>query len=108
MQQISTTTGIKIDTLNRSYRADKNLIALADDDEDEMYAGDYFPRRFPGDFLSIEYLSIYDEQASEKTMGLIAGIYEKKSQADSALQIVNRSGHKAITRKTRMFIGCLH
>jgi len=28
MQQISATTGIKIDTMNRSYRADKNLIAL--------------------------------------------------------------------------------
>src|SRR5688572_6172647 len=33
-----------IDTLGRTYNKTKDLIALPEDDEDEMYAGEYFPR----------------------------------------------------------------
>ncbi|WP_207535643.1 hypothetical protein [Desertivirga arenae] len=108
MKEVSHLTNIKIDTLNRSFRADKNLIALADDDEDEMYAGDYFPRRFQGNFLSIEYLSSYLDDAPEKTMVLIAGIYDNKASADSAFQVISSKGVKVQNRKTKMFIGCLH
>ncbi|WP_262490545.1 hypothetical protein [Hymenobacter sp. CRA2] len=35
------------DTLGRFFDEQKNLIRLPDDDEDELYAGDYFPRRCP-------------------------------------------------------------
>lgn len=108
MERLSSAAGLKIDTLNRSYRLDKDLIALPENDEDEMYAGDYFPRRSPGDFLSIEYLNFYDERAKEKMMVLIAGIYDEKNLADSALSVIRKSGHSAVSRKIKMFVGCLH
>lgn len=38
---------IPIDTMGRYFNKDKNVIALPDNSEDEMYAGEYLPRRFP-------------------------------------------------------------
>ena len=108
MQEFSLKTGIKIDTLDRSYRADKNLIALPDNYDDELYAGAYFPRRYEGRFLSIEYLNFYQDKAPEKMMALVAGIYENKDTADSALKMITNSGQKAVNLKVKMYIGCLH
>ncbi len=108
MLALSKTTGIKIDTLDRSYRSDKNLIALPDNYDDDIYAGDYYPRRSPGTFLSIEYLNLYKEDSPEKMMALISGIYENKSSADSALEVVNNTKMYAFIQKTKMYIGCIH
>ena len=108
MLALSKTAGIKIDTLDRSYRSDKNLIALPDNYEDDIYAGDYYPRRSPGTFLSIEYLNLYNEDSPEKMMALVGGIYENKNSADSALEEVNNAKMNAFIQKTKMYIGCIH
>lgn len=99
---------IPIDTMGRFYNIRKKLIALPDNDEDEMYAGDYFPRRFPSENLSLEYLSFYQKLAGEKTMALVTGIYETEKEADSALVVLHKTEKNAFKIKADIYIGCMH
>lgn len=99
---------IPIDTMGRSYHVVKDLIALPDIDEDELYAGNYFPRRFPSEHLSLEYLDFYTENAGDKTIALVAGIYEAERSADSALAVLHSVNQNAFKIKAKVFIGCMH
>lgn len=99
---------IPIDTMGRFYNKTKNLIVLPDNDEDEIYAGDYFPRRFPSDNLSLEYLNFYQRQAGEKTIALVTGIYEKETSADSALTVFHKTEKKVFKIKADIYVGCMH
>lgn len=99
---------IPIDTMGRFYNKTKNLIALPDNDEDEIYAGDYFPRRFPSDNLSLEYLNFYQKKAEKKTIALITGIYETEKSSDSALAVLYKIDRKAFKMKADIYVGCMH
>ncbi|HMR47421.1 MAG TPA: hypothetical protein PKC85_11705 [Bacteroidia bacterium] len=99
---------IPIDTMGRFYNKTKNLIALPDDDEDELYAGDYFPRRFPSENLSLEYLDFYQKKAGDKTIALITGIYENEKSADSALTVLHKTEEKVFKIKADIYLGCMH
>ncbi len=107
MFTVKQSTGIPIDTMDRHYDKSKDLIIVPDTSSDEIYAGDYFPRRYPSANLSLEYMTVYKPDSKDKTIGLIAGIYEKKNSADSALNII--AGQKeAFELKSKVYIGCMH
>lgn len=108
MLALSEQFGIPIDTMGRGYLPTKDLIALPEDDEDELYAGDYFPRRFPSDGLSLEYLAHYNEDAGSKTIALVAGIHEARTGADSVVALLRSAGHQAYRIEARLYLGCLH
>ncbi len=97
-----------IDTLGRIYNPQKNLIALPENDEDEMYRGEYYPRRYPAEFLSLEYLSWYLEGEESKTIALVSGIYEEQESADRALTALKREAPSAFILRARVYIGCMH
>lgn len=99
---------IPIDTMGRFYNKTKNLITLSDDDKDEIYAGDYFPRRFPSNNLSLEYLSFYQSLASNKTIALVAGIYESEERADSLMSVLSKAEKNVFKIKAHMYVGCVH
>ncbi len=99
---------IPIDTMGRYYNKAKNLIALHDNGEDEMYAGEYYPRRYPSENLSLEYLNLYQNLAGEKTIALVAGIYEHEKSADSAMDVLKKTEKKVFKIKADMYIGCMH
>ena len=99
---------MEIDTLGRHYYAAKDLIALPDNDPDEIYAGDYFPRRFPSENLSLEYLEMYDIHSAEKTIALVTGIYETEKLAERALKLVKEAEKNAFMVKADIYLGCLH
>ncbi|QIX60026.1 hypothetical protein HER32_01995 [Hymenobacter sp. BT18] len=107
MTAIQKATRLPIDTLGRIYDARKNLIKVPEDDEDEMYAGEYYPRRDPSASLSIEYTTLY-RSASAKSMALVTGIYEDPARADSALVALHSVVPKAFLIKTQLYIGCMH
>lgn len=108
MFDISHTTGITIDTLDRFYNPKKDLIQLPDNyPEDDIYQGDYFPRRYPSQNLSLEYLDWYKDGAKAKTIALIRGIYENKTSADSALKVLE-SIQTAFVIKSHIYVGCMH
>lgn len=104
---------IEIDTLGRYFNKDKQQIILPENDEDEIYRGEYFPRRFESRTLSIEYAYIYQENMLEPTeypteMILVSGMFAEKQKADS-LQNVLKSNYKNVfVQKTKVYIGCMH
>ena len=97
-----------IDTMRRTYNATKDLIALPDNDADEVYAGDYFPRRYPTDALSLEYLNVYKPNASETSIALVTGMYTDQREADSALNILKKQSSAAFVVKSDIYMGCMH
>jgi len=99
---------ITIDTLGRYYNKAKKQIVLPDNDEDEMYAGDYFPRRYPSENLSLEYLNFYIRTADKKTIALVSGIYQFEKSADSLLNIIKKTDKKAYKLKSQIYVGCMH
>ncbi len=108
MMALHQSASLEIDTMGRGYNKAKDLIALPEDDEDEMYAGEYFPRRFPSTNLSLEYLSLYREHAHPKTIALIAGIYGTAPEADSAASVLRKQRTGAFVLKSEIYIGCMH
>jgi hypothetical protein len=81
---------------------------LADNDEDEIYRGDYYPRRFPSDNLSLEYLTLYKPVSGDKTIAFVTGIYETKHSADSARQSIINIQPKTFVLKSEIYTGCIH
>ncbi len=108
MYSLSEFTKIKVDTMNRYYNLEKKHIVLPDNDEDEIYRGDYYPRRGGNDFLSIEYTALYDKKSTEHNMCVVAGLFETKKSADSLLQIIKPFAGKAFVVEAKIYEGCLH
>ena len=108
MFQLKDIMSLEIDTLGRYYNKKKNLIALPDNADDELYAGDYFSRRNPSESLSLEYLDAYKHGAKKKQIALVSGIYEDQTSADSALLILKKTMSKAFKLKSHLYIGCMH
>lgn len=108
MLKISEESKIKIDSLDRSFDKSKGRLVLPEDYEDEIYAGENYPRRFESDYLSIEYLNFYIDKCGENTMAIIEGIYEDKVQADSAYAAIRKFDDKALFVRSKMFVGCMH
>lgn len=108
MYRLSQLKGWDIDTMFRTYYPDKDLIALPEDDEDEIYAGDYYPRRFPSETLSLEYLLMYEDNVSEKSIALVRGIYEEQKQAEAATKILKKDAPKAYWVAAKIYTGCMH
>lgn len=98
------------DSMGRYYDKHKNLIVVPYDPEDPeyQYAGDYYPRRFPSETLSLEYLDFYSTKSGESTIALVAGIYEQEYLADSAVTSLHHARFKAFKLKTYMYTGCMH
>lgn len=99
---------LKIDTMERLYNKKKDLISLPINHEDEIYAGEYYPRRHPSEDLSLEYLNYFDTTAREKTIALVAGIYGTKEEGDKATALIKTQLPTAYLLKAKVFIGCMH
>lgn len=81
---------------------------LSETDDDEMYRGTYFPRRFPGESLSLEYYNTYDDRSSKKNIALVAGMYVTRQGADSCLEVVKDLAPRAFVLKAVVYEGCIH
>jgi hypothetical protein len=99
---------IPIDSMERSYDQSRNLIVQTKDDEEGVGAGEYSPRRYASDNLSLEYLNFYKEEAGEKTIALVTGIYGTKESADSAVAVIEKSEKKAFNIKANLYMRCIH
>lgn len=106
MFELSDELHCEIDTMGRSFNQEKQLISLPEDDDDEMYAGDYFPRRFRSKTLSLEYLDLY--VGDKSAIALVTGIFIDEKAADSALVSTKILAPNAFKVRTEMFVGCMH
>lgn len=114
MFNLSDQLNLEIDTLGKGFDESKNLICLPEDSEDELYAGSYYPRRYPSNTLSLEYLSYYtngwfpDESRSDNTIALVVSITDKKEEAEKTLSTVKQYMEKAYMLNDSIFMGCMH
>jgi len=108
MYDLSATMHLPIDTMERYYDKIKNKIVLVDTAEDELYRGEYFPRRFPSSDLSLEYYEFYSQDSGGDLIALCAGIYETEKEADSALLLIKQNARKAFKVSSKMYLGCMH
>ena len=108
MKGLAQSLHMQIDTLGRYYNEKEDLISLPKDDEDEIYAGEYFPRRQVSESLSLEYLNYYSEKAGQKTIALVTGMYADPKGADSAFVALKRFNPKAFKLYSKVYIGCMH
>ncbi len=108
MYPLAATLGLVIDTMNRYYDLDKDRIVLNENDEDEMFRGEYFPRRTESATMSLEYYSLYDTSATEGNIALVAGLFYEQPGADSLLALVRKEVPAAFMKPARMYMGCIH
>jgi hypothetical protein len=95
--------------LGRIYDSKKGIIVPMDD-EDEMYRGEYYPRRMADTFVSIEMRNAFVDSTTENDnrMLLVAGIFEEKAQADSVLTLAKANYPSAKVVTTELYMGCMH
>lgn len=107
--QVAQHLHVKVDNLERIYDSKKGII-VPDNSDDEVYRGEYYPRRFADPTVSIEMNYAFADSMAEqdKKMIIVAGIYEKKSQADSVLALTKATYPLAKVITKELFIGCMH
>ena len=100
----------EIDTMGRGFNKKKNLICLPENDEDEIYAGDYFPRRYPSETLSLEYLIYYTngKKPTKGTIALVTIITDNKEKAEKKLAEVKKYSDRAFIVNSQIYLGCIH
>lgn len=108
MFALNKVTGLAVDTMNRHYDEQKSLVVLADEDEDEMYRGNYFPRRYGSDFLSIEMLSSFQNEADANSFALVCGLFENKNSADSMAAVIKKQHPAVFVMSSTIYMGCIH
>ncbi|MBX9853796.1 MAG: hypothetical protein K2X86_18785 [Cytophagaceae bacterium] len=102
----------KKDYINRIYKEGKGII-VSMDDEDEIYRGEYYPRRFQDTTVSIEMKYAFSD-STEKIIGndlrmvLVAGMYEKKEDALKILDKLKKDFPRARVISNEFFVGCMH
>ena len=89
MMELNKKTSIPVDMMGRNYDKNKDLISVPESDPDKYYAGKYFPRRYPSENLSLEYLKFYKNDVDVNTIALVTGIYKSKEQAQKAISKMN-------------------
>lgn len=108
MFRISKAATLAIDTQERTYDPKKNTVVLTDSAEDEIYRGEFFPRRYSGEFLSMEPLNSIKRTSTDKYFALVGGIFEDKTKADSLAKILITKEPKTFVLKATMYMGCMH
>lgn len=99
----------EVDTMGRIYDPESDSLIVPRDDEDEMWAGAYFPRRYGSvQSLSIEYLSWYTDRSAPGTFALFTGIWPTRVAADSAASAQRRAAPGTFVLEASIYMGCMH
>ena len=101
---------IEIDTLGRGYDLSKKQICLPEDDEDEIYSGNFYPRRYPSETLSLEYLNYYVNgfKPNKKTIDIISLITDDKDKAELQIIEIKKYSENAFILNSTIYMGCMH
>lgn len=110
----------KFDTLGRYYNPQKGIV-LSENDEDEMWAGQYYFRRIGDNLVSVEMSYAYtdtamsvNEQELEKhrqdttRMFVFAMMYPDKKSADSLANIIKADYSSVKVFPAQIYMGCMH
>ncbi|MEP7220674.1 MAG: hypothetical protein ABI876_17240 [Bacteroidota bacterium] len=108
-KSLSQLSGIPFDARNLIFTKEKGL-HLPEDDSDVVYAGDYIWRRYADESISLERRFPYfnNVRESDPTMIIVAGIFETKKKAATALARIGGIAPRAFIRPTKLYMGCMH
>lgn len=98
---------LSIDSMGRYFDAKKGIILPADCGDD-IYAGQYYPRRFEGSELSIEYYNAYSSITTNVTMAIVAGQYTDIDNANKQLNKVKPFFPNAFIKEALLYNACMH
>jgi len=101
-------SGQAIDTMGRYFNENANLLMLPENDEDEIYRGEYYPRRHPSTTLSIEYLETYNENCRSQTFACVVGIYENVHDAAKVVKQWKSTYPVIYSQEADIYVGCMH
>jgi hypothetical protein len=99
---------IDFDSLGRVFDPTTDSLMIPLDSDDEIYRGQYFPRRFASSQFSIEYLDAYQTLASKNTFAIVAGIFEKEKDARRYAKQFRKIFPNIYILKSRIYLGCMH
>jgi len=94
----------------------KRGLILPDDDSDPTYAGSYIHRRFntgasdldvDTEFISIERSEAYDGFNPDYYI-IVGGIYPTAKEAAKSVKRFSKTAPEAYSKKTRIYLGCIH
>ncbi len=94
---------------NRVWDSARGFLVLSYNDSDEIYAGEFAPRRWPSTELSIEPLIYYTEgriPTGGELFIIVAGIFYEKDAADNYIDSVNFDNYQIL--KSKVYLGCVH
>lgn len=117
--KVSKFLGFKFDSLERYYDKRKKRVVLPKDHPDEIYAGEYFFRRYNDDFVSIEMRNAYPDPSlkddgnsffySDTTkMFVFAAMYCEKKEADKLANTLKKQFKNTIVISSNIYMGCMH
>lgn len=108
--EIASLLRVNLDQKGRIYESGKGII-VPYDDEDEVYRGEYYPRRFEGEEVSIEmhdYYTLEGAPTDTTRMLIVAGMFETPEKANAVLQKLKNYVPEAKLIKRELYIGCMH
>jgi hypothetical protein len=101
---------IRYDDQDQKWSRKKGLY-LREDSDDGIWNGEYFPRRYEEDLITLEmkdyFLDKHPEKPSMK-MIVVAGIFETKKAADARLKLIKQFRPLAYVRESQLYMGCIH
>ena len=101
---------IEFDTTERTYFPETNIWGVSQSSSDEIYRGQYFPRRKGDekDKLSLEYMYWYDKKSNDKKLMLVSNIFSFSMDAEQSVAAWRKSFPQAFILQCEMYMGCMH
>lgn len=96
---------LKFDNENKRYSKEKGIYFEGIEDDD--FNGGYYPRRYSGEFISLENSGYY-KGFSEGYIIVVGGIYDDRKNSKQALAKSKKIYGDAYIKKTKIWMGCLH
>ncbi len=101
---------IPFDTFQKTYFSETNLWGVSMSSEDEIYRGEYFPRRHGDEkeILSLEYQNWYDHSSRDKNLMLVANIFHFSMDAEESVARWRPYFPNAFILQREIYMGCMH
>ena len=101
---------IPFDTFQKTYFPETNIWGGSLWSEDEIYRGEYFPRRNGSekDMLSLEYQRWYDKSSRDKNLMLVTNIFNFSLDAEENIARWRPYFPKAFILQREIYMGCMH
>ncbi len=98
--------GLEFKNEHIKYSEEKGIY-FSEDIDDRLYRDGYYPRRYGGEYISLENSLAY-EGFDEGYIIVVGGVYNDKERVDRALGKAREIYKDAYAKKTNMWMGCIH